>query len=648
MPPQDPTRQPGPARRLAGKVVLRLAQLRSIAPAFARLRAARGGTLPALRTTVDKLRSRGVRQLLHGLARRREQALRYVAWIDRQDQLDAQALRESPPPATRTGADAGWPLISVVMPTYETDASYLAQVIASVQAQHYPHWELCIADDASPTARVREDLRAQAARDARIRLVERAENGHISAASNAALALASGEFVALLDHDDILHPMALYWVARAIREHPDAGLVYTDEDKIDDTGRRHTPVFKAGFNPDLLLGQNAISHLGVYRTSLVRALGGFRLGLEGSQDWDLALRVTEQLAPGQVVHVPLVLYHWREHPASTASSQSAKPYTVTSAERAVREHLARLQIDAKVDVAPEIPTMLRVRHGLPSPAPSVEILIPTRDRANLLRRCIDSIARLTTYPGYAVCLIDNGTTEPQALSLLDEYARRPGFRVLRDDRPFNYAALNNAAASTSGADYLCLLNNDIEVITPEWLDELVSRACQPGVGCVGARLWYPDDRLQHGGVVLGIAGVANHAHHGFRRGELGYLGWMCLAREMSAVTGACLVVARRTYVQVGGLDESLAIAFNDIDFCLKVRQAGLRNVWTPFAELYHHESASRGAEASADQVRRLAQEAATMMARWGALIRSDPNYSPHLTRIDGSYAIAPVAPAPDA
>ena len=563
----------------------------------------------------------------------------YIEWVRRYGTL-AEADRAR----LRAGlADfALQPLISVVLPVFDPPLAFLEQAIASVRAQIYPHWELCIADDASTDQGVRALLERHAGQDSRIRIVYREQNGHIAASTNSALALASGEFVALFDHDDLLAEHALWWVAEAVNRQPDAGLIYTDEDKIDAANRRFDPNFKPQLNPELLLAQNMVCHLGVYRTALVRELGGFRAGFNGAQDHDLVLRVIERLAPQQVVHVPQVLYHWRAISGSTALDAGEKNYAAEAGRKAVREHLARTGIAAEVFEAPGAPDMHRVRFARPSPLPLVSILIPTRDRADLLGMCLDSLLARSSYGNFEVIIIDNGSTEEATRQL---FARLPAERVtiLRDESPFNFSALNNRAAAIARGSVLCLMNNDIEILTPDWLEEMVSFASRDGIGCVGARLWYPDGRLQHAGCILGVGGVAGHAHKYLPRGHGGYFGRALVHQSFSAVTAACLVLRREVYQQVGGMEEQLGVAFNDVDLCLKVRAAGYRNVWTPYAEMVHHESATRGDDNAPEKLARFSAEIAFVQQRWGAQLQSDPAYSPNLTAYheDFSYAWPP-------
>lgn len=567
----------------------------------------------------------------------------YQAWLQRYGTLTDES-REA-----MRNKMAGFPLqplISVLMPVYNAPVEFLSQAIESVRSQLYPNWELCIADDASTDPRIRALLEAAAAQDSRIKVDFRTSNGHISKASNSALALAQGEFVALFDHDDLLTEHALYWMVEAINRNPDAGLIYSDEDKVDATNRRFDPYFKSKLNYELLLAQNMICHLGVYRTALVRSLGGFRSDFDGAQDYDLALRVIEQLQPGQVVHVPHVLYHWRAIAGSTALAAGEKNYAAVAGRRAVAEHLARRGLAAEVTSAPEAPAQNRVRFACPTPQPLVSIIIPTKDRADLLEMCLNSLQAKTTYTNYEVIIVDNGSVEPATQALFDRL-QAPRFTVVRDDRPFNYSALNNSAARLARGELVCLMNNDIEILTPDWLEEMVSFALREDIGCVGARLWYPDGRLQHGGCVIGVGGIAGHSHKYLPRGQVGYFARAVLHQSFSAVTAACLLVRRSIFEQMDGLDEQLVVAFNDVDFCLRVQAAGYRNVWTPYAEMNHHESASRGEEDSPEKIARFKKEIDFMKARWGDYLLNDPTYSHNLT-LDGedfSYAWPPRVPS---
>ena len=562
----------------------------------------------------------------------------YHGWLRLYDPTDKAAMAALGQKIEQLGITTTF---SVVMPVYNPPLDYLRQAIESVQAQVYPHWEICIADDASPNAAVRELLTELAAQDPRIKLVFREKNGHISAATNSALEIATGDYIALMDNDDLLPPHALAYMALAAHQHPQAGLIYSDEDKVTEDNVRQAPYFKCQFNYELFLSQNMISHFGVYRRSVLEEIGGFRVGYEGAQDWDLALRVIEKVGTENIVHVPRVLYHWRIFPGSTALALEEKDYALKAQIASITSHLQRIgKPDTQVYPAPGIPGLLRIKHRLPDPLPLVSIVIPTRDRVELLSMCVNSILEKTAYPNYQIVVVDNGSTDEKALAYLDSIAKDERVKVIRADIPFNYSALNNLGVAQTDGEYLVLMNNDIEITQTDWLEEMLAFACQPDIGCVGAQLWYPNNTLQHGGVVLGIGGVASHAHKGIPRGNFGYFGRASAHQMFSAVTAACLMIRKSTYQAVDGFDETLKVAYNDVDFCLKVRAQGLRNLYNPFASFIHHESASRGSDQEGSNQQRLAAEAAIMKQRWGALIADDPAYSPNLTLLGDDFSMA--------
>tara|TARA_R110001583_G_scaffold166104_3_gene318861 strand:+ start:9782 stop:12067 length:2286 start_codon:yes stop_codon:yes gene_type:complete len=584
----------------------------------------------------------------------------YAGWIEKVEKPSLATVRSMPKLNDEEREQqpelfALRPLISILLPTYNSDELYLRQCIDSVLAQSYPHWQLCIADDASTQPQVAKVLREYAVLDARVRYTLRESNGHISAASNSAFLLAEGDFIALLDHDDLLAEHALYYMVKAINKQPDAKLLYSDEDKIDAQGKRFDPHFKPDWNPDLLLSQNYICHLSVFKTELIREIGGFRIGVEGSQDHDLILRAVHGLSPDQIVHIPRVLYHWRAIEGSTASQASEKSYTTAAGVEALRYYFTRDQqlLDEPLkdadrtgprrSVAVE-PGMLantyRIRWPLPESPPLVSLLIPTRDGYEILKQCVDSVLQKTTYTNFEILVLDNQSRCPQTLDYLEQIARDSRVSVHRWDQPFNYSSINNFGATLAKGAVLGLLNNDVEVINADWLDEMVSQACRDQIGCVGAMLYYPNETVQHAGVILGIGGVAGHGHKYFSRNEHGYFSRLKLVQNLSAVTGACLVVRKDVFDQVGGLDEeNLAVAFNDVDLCLKVREAGYRNLWTPYAELYHHESVSRGADDTQKKRNRARREAEYMRQRWGASLDTDPAYNPNLTLVHEDFSL---------
>lgn len=532
------------------------------------------------------------------------------------------------------------PLISIVMPVYNPPLPFLKAAVGSVMNQSYPHWELCIADDRSTQSDVRPYLETLAASDPRIKIIFREKNGHISACSNSALELVSGLYTGLLDQDDELDRDALFWVAQTLTRRENVDLIYSDEDKIDEFGNRFDPYFKCEFNYELFLAQNMISHFGVYRTALVRQVGGFRLGLEGSQDHDLALRVLEKSSPENIVHIPRVLYHWRALEGSTAFNINTKSYASEAGLRAIRDHLSRQGLSANVEIPDALTGHYRVRFALQSPLPFVSIIIPTKDRLDLLKVCVDSIFRKTTYQNIELVILDNGSSEAATLRYLESIQKRPNCLVIKDDGPFNFSAINNKAVKASTGSILLFLNNDTEVLTPAWVEAMLSFAQLPSVGCVGARLWYPNESIQHAGVFLGMGEIAGHGHKNLPRGHNGYFNRAVEHQAVSAVTAACLMMRRDLFEKVGGFDVDLAVAFNDVDLCLKVRQLGLRNVYVPEAELYHHESISRGDDIAPEKAERFARETALMKKRWGDSLKNDPYYSPNLSLEHDDFSIA--------
>jgi GT2 family glycosyltransferase len=526
------------------------------------------------------------------------------------------------------------PLISVILPVYNTPKEWLVKAIESVRNQIYPHWELCISDDASTLPHIRMVLDEYSRIDSRIHVVYRETNGHISANSNTALTLASGEFIALLDSDDELSEHALFWVAHEINRYPNVDLIYSDEDKISEEGIRFNPYFKPDWNPALMLSQNTFSHLGVYRYSLVKKVGGFREGFEGSQDHDLVLRCSEETTPERIRHIPRILYHWRAISGSTASASGVeeKPYAWTAGKRSIEEHLDRLGTPGVVTFAPG--GHYRVSYLSDGYFPKVSIIMPSACKLHLLKPCIDSLLSRTSYPDFEVLLVVNEIryAVPEQAEFLNGIGADPRVKVLvYGDQPFNYSKLNNWAIAQSKGSFLCLLNDDIEVITDDWLEKLVVRTRITGVGVVGPLLLYPNNRIQHAGVILGLGGVSGHQFVEMPKGYPGYFRRAENEQDLSCVTAACMVLRREVFYEVGGFNEDLAVAFNDVDLCIRIRKAGWRILWTPEVELYHHESASIGKHDSPERAILFQAEVDYMRKLWGKTLDNDPFYNPNLS-----------------
>ena len=592
--------------RIVGAVVRSVRVRGGFVPAFAR--AARNVRREGWPAQIDKVLALAGRS---GPRSAERQAQRYQAWIRQQARADSAAARQIERELAEW-VDA--PVVTIVLSVAGVPPTLARRAIGSVRAQRYPHWELIVVAPEPAEAGMDAALRALPGNDQRIRV--------------AAAAAAKGTHVAFVAGGDVLHPMALYWVAREFSDHPGTGLVYTDEDQLDDAGHRSDPYFKGEANYELLLSHDMVSRLAVFAR---------RLPLSGG-DHDRSLRAFEALAPDQIRHVPRVLYHRRSLGSPGGDGVDPDRAFATS-RRAVAAHFARVGVLAEIVPVPEAPALSRVRFPLAGVEPTVEIVIPTKDRADLLQACVRSIRERTSYRNYRICIVDNGSQARETLELLDRWRADPMFRILADDSPFNFSVLNNRAVAGSAAELVCLVNNDIVVSSRDWLAEMVSQAVRPGVGCVGARLWYPDDKLQHGGVVLGVGGAASHAHPGLPKGAPGYFGRAVVLQEVSAVTAACLLVRKAVFEEVGGFDERLAVAFNDVDLCLRVRKAGYRNIWTPVAELYHHESRSRGYEDSPEKLARLREELRYLESRWGDLLTADPWYSPHLSTLEADFTI---------
>ncbi|MDY6969239.1 MAG: glycosyltransferase, partial [Spirochaetota bacterium] len=519
------------------------------------------------------------------------------------------------------------PLISVIMPVYNIDPKWFELAVKSVQDQFYPNWELCIADDCSTNKKTREYL--ESIDNNRIKIKFCKTNQGIAEASNEAASLAKGEYIALLDNDDELTPDALYEVVKIINE-KGAEFIYSDEDKITPNGKFVEPHFKPDYSPDLFLSQNYICHLCVIKKNLFDNVCGFRNGFQGSQDHDLQLRAVERT--NKIYHIPKVLYHWRKIPGSTADKFHSKSYAWDAGRKAIEEALKRRNIEGEVYLG-KYPGSYRVKRKIINNS-LISIIIPFNDKPELLEKCINSILKKSTYTNIEIICISNNSIESKTFDIIKyykEYDKR--IKFFEYNIPFNYSKINNYAVSHTNGTHIILLNNDIEIISPDWIEGLLEHSQRPEVGAVGAKLYYPNNTIQHAGIIVGIFGNAGHSHKLFNKNEVGYYARPHIIQNISAVTGACLMVKKSVYLDVGGLnEEELSIAYNDVDFCLRLREKGYLNVFTPYCEAYHHESLSRGGEDTRDKLKRFQNEIKYMQKRHAEILKKgDPYYNPNLT-----------------
>lgn len=554
----------------------------------------------------------------------------YEAWFARH-KADKRVLRRQ-----KHASFAQKPLISIVIPLYCTPLPYLKELIESVRRQSYENWQLCLADG-SPDDKAKEFLEKHYGREKRIVYQKLKENGGISANTNAAAELAKGEYLMFCDHDDTLEPDALYEIVKAIND-TDADVVYTDEDKVSMDGQHYfDPNFKPDFNLFRLRENNYICHIFVVRKSLTDETGMLRSEFDGAQDFDFILRCCEKAK--KITHIPKVLYHWRCHMDSTAADPSSKAYAYEAGRKAIREHYQRMGIDAKVDMT-ERPGWYR-SHIKVQGNPMVSIIIPNKDHTDDLELCLFSMSRKSTYRNYEVLIVENNSEKEETFEYYKKLPERyPKVRVLTWEKEFNYSAINNFAAEEAQGEYLLFLNNDVEILTPDWIEEMLQNCQQENVAAVGAKLYYPDDTIQHAGVVLGLGGIAGHIMCRASREDPGYFGRMISVQEISAVTAACMMVKKSEFDSVKGFDETFQVAFNDIDLCMKFRAAGKKIIFTPYAELYHYESKSRGLEDTPEKQFRFDKEVKRFQEKWAQQLEmGDPYYSPNLSVTEGDCSL---------
>ena len=563
------------------------------------------------------------------LERFEEREVEYQEWYEKnkpsEEELARQRKKKWKEPVT----------ISVLVPAYRTPEAFLRQMIESVLNQTYPYLELCIADGSGENISVEKVVKEYQAKDQRVRYQRLEKNEGIAGNTNAAIRMATGDYLALFDHDDLLAPNALFEVASTI-EKDKADVVYTDEDKVtSDLKENFQPHFKPDFNPDLLCSNNYICHLFVVKRSLALKLGGQDPAYDGAQDYDFIFRCTEEAE--KIVHIAKILYHWRVHQASTADNPTSKMYAFDAGKRAIEAHLQRIGAKAEVSHTKDL-GFYRVKYQVQG-NPKVSIVIPNKDEKETLKKCLESIWQKTTYSNYEIILVENNSTTREIRDYYQELDGKNGVRVVYWDKEFNYSAINNFGISYAKGEYILCLNNDITVISPEWMEELLANCQRPEVGIVGARLYYPDNTIQHAGIVLGMGGCAGSLFVGLARSRGGYLHKAALQQDLSAVTAACFMVKKEAFEKVGGFEEKLAVAFNDVDFCLKVRHAGYLVVYDPYAELYHHESKTRGYENTEAKKRRFQEEIEYMRCHWMPDILRDPYYNENLSLKASDYSL---------
>lgn len=527
---------------------------------------------------------------------------------------------------------------SVLVPLYNTPESFLKAMIESVQAQTYKNWELCLADGSdSEHSFVGEICKKYADGDKRIKYEKLEKNLGISENTNACIRMATGEYIALFDHDDLLHPSALYEVMRAICEHG-ADFIYTDENTFSEEPRdAYNPHFKPDFSPDTLRSYNYICHLSVFSRELLDSVGYFRSEYDGSQDYDLILRLTEKAK--KVFHIRKILYYWRAHKNSVAQDVGAKPYTVTAAKKALAAHLERCGLKGEVLDSP-VPTTYHIKYEIDG-NPLISVIIPNKDHTDDLDICLKSLYEKSSYKNFEVIIVENNSTEKETFEYYEAIAQKHGnIKIVKWEGNFNYSAINNFGVNYAKGEYILLLNNDVEIINGSCLEEMLMFAQRKDVGAVGAKLYYSDDTVQHAGVILGLGGTAGHAHKHFGRSHPGYMARASIAQNLTACTAACLMMRRDVFDEVGGLDEEFEVAFNDVDLCMKIREKGYLVVFTPYAELYHYESKSRGNDSTPEKLERFRGEIDRFKERWQKrLDDGDPYYNPNLTLTRDDFSL---------
>ena len=577
------------------------------------------------------LKHYGLKEFMVRLQERMEpEEVPYGPWYEKHKRTEQELKKQG----TRRFAENI--LISIAVPVYHTGEIFLREMIDSVVAQSYRNWELCIANAGPDDEKVNAILKEYAAKDARIHVKNLEKNEGIGKNTNRAFEMANGQYVALLDHDDLLAPDALFEVACAVeKSHPD--IIYSDEDKVTGNEKEHTqPHFKPDFNIDLLRANNYICHLLVIKKTLIDKVGGFSEGFDGAQDHDFIFRCSDNAK--EIVHIPRILYHWRTHQASTADNPASKLYAYEAGMRAVKENLKRNGEEAEVTQSKDY-GFYRVIYKVKERS-LVSIIIPNKDNRDILKKCIDSILQKSTYDNYEIIVVENNSTEPETFDYYKKIEKDDRIRVIKWEKDFNFSAINNFAVKHANGEYIIFLNNDIEVKTPSWVEGMLGNAQRSDVGIVGCRLIYPDNTIQHAGVVIGIGGIAANIFTNLPAARSGYMHRASTQVDYSAVTAACMMISKSLFERIGGFEEKLTVAFNDIDLCLRVREQDYLVVYDAYVEMIHYESKTRGSEDTEEKVRRFQSEIEYMRTRWIDILKNgDPYYNPNLTLSKWNFSL---------
>ena len=577
------------------------------------------------------LKHYGLKEFMVRLQERMEpEEVPYGPWYEKHKRTEQELKKQG----TRRFAENI--LISIAVPVYHTGEIFLREMIDSVVAQSYRNWELCIANAGPDDEKVNAILKEYAAKDARIHVKNLEKNEGIGKNTNRAFEMANGQYVALLDHDDLLAPDALFEVACAVeKSHPD--IIYSDEDKVTGNEKEHTqPHFKPDFNIDLLRANNYICHLLVIKKTLIDKVGGFREGFDGAQDHDFIFRCSDNAK--EIVHIPRILYHWRTHQASTADNPASKLYAYEAGMRAVKENLKRNGEEAEVTQSKDY-GFYRVIYKVKERS-LVSIIIPNKDNRDILKKCIDSILQKSTYDNYEIIVVENNSTEPETFDYYKKIEKDDRIRVIKWEKDFNFSAINNFAVKHANGEYIIFLNNDIEVKTPSWVEGMLGNAQRSDVGIVGCRLIYPDNTIQHAGVVIGIGGIAANIFTNLPAARSGYMHRASTQVDYSAVTAACMMISKSLFERIGGFEGKLTVAFNDIDLCLRVREQDYLVVYDAYVEMIHYESKTRGSEDTEEKVRRFQSEIEYMRTRWIDILKNgDPYYNPNLTLSKWNFSL---------